>query len=284
MNPVAPTPPQPARPDRLKSWLGLVAFLGGVATAMLITRAVPPAPIYSSHLGRATYWQSYETSYFASLQAYEKPIRDLLAQGLVPVVVFGDSTIRGTGATDEGIWTRELEKQLHAVNPRVRVLNYAQNAGDLMGPFLYHYLQKRFPQARYIVQWHFSSEVGMRHQFHFWLTSEIALRDGQRNPAVTRSFNLVRVTRPDERGFAGWDGPFSTGTARSRSSLWRPRRTPRPSWRNLSRRTTRRPRLCRLIFSTTSRRAPSMCGRTGRHMRLISRRFSPLRCAVACSC
>jgi hypothetical protein len=199
MNPVAPTPPQPARPDRLKSWLGLVAFLGGVATAMLITRAVPPAPIYSSHLGRATYWQSYETSYFASLQAYEKPIRDLLAQGLVPVVVFGDSTIRGTGATDEGIWTRELEKQLHAVNPRVRVLNYAQNAGDLMGPFLYHYLQKRFPQARYIVQWHFSSEVGMRHQFHFWLTSEIALRDGQRNPAVTRSFNLVRVTRPDER-------------------------------------------------------------------------------------
>jgi hypothetical protein len=199
MSPAHPTRQTIPPADRWSARLGWVAFLAGIMTAVFLARQLPPAPAFSPYIGRASYWQSYETAYFASLQAYEKPIRDLLADGNIPVVVFGDSTIRGTGALGENIWTRQLEKRLQAVNPRVQVLNYAQNAGDLMGPFLYHYLQHKFPEARYIVQWHFSSEVGMRHQFHFWLTSEIALRDGYRNPAVRRSFNLVHVTRPDER-------------------------------------------------------------------------------------
>lgn len=181
------------------AFLGLAAFLAGLLAAVLAVHSLPPAPIYSPQLGRATYWQSYETAYFASLRAYAQPIRDTLAGGYIPIVVFGDSTIRGTGAIGEDVWTRQLEKRLQIVNSRVRVLNYAQNAGDLMGPFLYHHLQRMFPEARYIVQWHFSSEVGIRHQFHFWLTSEIALRDGNRNPAVVRSFKIVPVTRPDER-------------------------------------------------------------------------------------
>jgi len=136
----------------------------------------------------------------ASLRSYEQPIRDILAEGNIPVVVFGDSTIRGTGAIGDDVWTRQLEKRLQAANSRVRVLNYAQNAGDLMGPFLYHHLQRIFPQARYIVQWHFASEVGLRHPFHYWLTSEIALRDGRSNPAVLHAFKTVPISKWDERG------------------------------------------------------------------------------------
>lgn len=195
MKPGTPTPS-----DKPPSRWGWLAFLTGFLVALGIARQIPPAPAYSTELGRATYWQSYETSYFASLQSYEQPIRQALADGYVPIVVFGDSTLRGTGATGADIWTRVLERKLQERNRRVRVINYAQNAGDLMGPFLYHHLQKKFPQARYIMQWHFSSEVGIRHQFHYWLTSEIILRDGRRNPAVAQSLAIVPVTRADERG------------------------------------------------------------------------------------
>ncbi len=176
-----------ARERRGWAWLPTVSFLVGLATALLLVRALPPAPAFSPQLARATYWQSYETSYFATLRSYEAPIAELLSGGLIPVVVFGDSTIRGTGATGDEVWTRVLERRLQAVEPRVRVVNYAQNAGDLLGPFLFHHLQQKFPDARYIVQWHFPGEVGARHPFHFWLTSEIALRDGKENPAIKRS-------------------------------------------------------------------------------------------------
>lgn len=191
--------PQPNRDSRLLARLATALFLAGIFAAVFMLRSLPPAPIYSPQLGRATYWQSYETDYFASLRAYEEPIRKALADGYIPIVVFGDSTIRGSGATKEDLWTRVLEKRLQQENSRVLVLNYAQNAGDLMGPFLYHYLQQRYPEARYIVQWHFSSIVGVRHQFHYWLTSEIALRDGDHNPAVKQSFETVPVTKTEER-------------------------------------------------------------------------------------
>lgn len=186
--------PKPAA----RRW-GWLAFLAGLLTAIWLVRQMPQAPIYSAELGRATYWQSYETSYFASLRAYEGPIRRALAEGYVPIVVFGDSTLRGTGAVGPDIWTRVLERRLQERNRRVRVLNYAQNAGDLMGPFLYHHLQSKFPEARYIMQWHFSSEVGIRHQFHYWLTSEIILRDGRQNPAVRYSLAVTPVTTAAER-------------------------------------------------------------------------------------
>lgn len=182
-----------------RSRWAVVAFLAGLIGAIIALRSLPPAPIYSPYLKRANYWQSYETSYFASLRAYEEPIKKTLTDGNIPIVIFGDSTLRGTGAIGEDVWSRLLEKQLQEVNSRVRVLNYSQNAGDLMGPFLYHHLQQKYPEARYIVQWHFSSIVGIRHQFHFWLTSEIALLDGNNNPAVAQSFETVPVTRTDER-------------------------------------------------------------------------------------
>jgi len=188
-----------ARARRAWSRLAAATFLLGLVLAVLLVRLLPPAPAFSRRLGRATYWQSYETSYFASLRAYEKAISDVLGRGRIPVVVFGDSTIRGAGAAGDEVWTRVLERRLKAVNSRVRVLNYAQNAGDLMGPFLYHHLQRRFPEARYIMQWHFGGQVGARHPFHFWLTSEIALRDGTENPAVRRSFTIVPVTKAEER-------------------------------------------------------------------------------------
>jgi hypothetical protein len=162
-------------------------------------RWLPPAPAFSPQLGRATYWQSYETSYFATVRTYEELLRSTLAAGNIPIVVFGDSTLRGTGAVGADVWTRLLEQRLQAAEPRIRVLNYAQNAGDLMGPFLFHHLQKKFPDVFFINQWHFSSEVGIRHPFHYWLTSEIALRDGDANPAVKRSFQTVPVKSPEER-------------------------------------------------------------------------------------
>lgn len=197
MNPTPSTSGQPQRTAHARLATG--AFMAGLVAAILAVRALPPAPIYSPQLGRATYLQSYETAYFASLRAYEQPIRDTLAGGYIPIVVFGDSSIRGTGAAGEDVWTRQLEKRLQTVNSRVRVLNYAQNAGDLVGPFLYHHLQQKFPEARYIVQWHFPSEVGVRHQFHYWLTSEIALCDGQQNPAIRASLKIVPVTKWEER-------------------------------------------------------------------------------------
>lgn len=194
-----------ARAGRRWAWLPTVSFLAGLATALVLVRALPPAPAFSPQLARATYWQSYETSYFATLRSYEAPIAELVSGGLIPVVVFGDSTIRGTGATGDEVWTRVLERRLQAVEPRVRVVNYAQNAGDLLGPFLFHHLQKKFPDARYIVQWHFPGEVGARHPFHLWLTSEIALRDGKENLAIKRSHFVQPVwyTKPHAFVYAG---------------------------------------------------------------------------------
>lgn len=167
-------------------------FLGFLAGLLLI-QFVPPAPAFSPSLGRASYWQSYETSYFASLRSYEDIVSKSLNAGQVPLIIFGDSTIRGTGANGTEVWTKVLQAKLQKINPRIKVINFAQNAGDLMGPFLYHHLQKKFPQAYYVVQWHFASEVGVRHPFHYWLTSEIALRDKGANPAVERSFSVVPI-------------------------------------------------------------------------------------------
>ena len=193
--------PPPSLPHARRRWarLSTLAFLLGLIAALLIVHALPPAPPFSPQLGRATYWQSYETSYFASVRAYEELLRSTLAAGNIPIVVFGDSTLRGTGAVGADVWTRLLEQRLQTADPRVRVLNYSQNAGDLMGPFLFHHLQKKFPDAYYINQWHFSSEVGVRHPFHYWLTAEIALRDGNANPAVKHSFHIVPVKTPEER-------------------------------------------------------------------------------------
>jgi len=167
----------------------LVGFLAG----LLLVQFVPPAPPFSPNLGRATYWQSYETSYFASLKSYEKVVAESLNSGEIPLIIFGDSTIRGTGANGAEVWTKVLEGKLQQLDPRIEVINLAQNAGDLVGPFLYHHLQRKFPQAYYIVQWHFPSEVGVRHPFHYWLTSEIALRNKQINPAVARSFSIAPI-------------------------------------------------------------------------------------------
>ena len=199
MNPAGVPSPSVTRASRNWARLSTAVFLAGFLSALLLVRLLPPAPPFSPQIGRASYWQSYETAYFASVRAYEQPIGDLLKAGYIPIVVFGDSSIRGTGAMGEAIWTRQLELRLQAVKSRVRVVNYAQNAGDLMGPFLFHHLQAKFPAAYYIVQWHFSSEVGVRHPFHFWLTSEIALRDGAKNPAVHHSFQTVPVTSTEER-------------------------------------------------------------------------------------
>lgn len=171
-----------------KSFLAL-----GFLTGLLLIQFVPPAPPFSPELGRASYWQSYETSYFATLRSYENIVAKSLDANEIPLIIFGDSTIRGTGANGPEVWTRILQSKVQQVEPRIRVINFAQNAGDLMGPFLYHHLQKKFPSAYYIVQWHFPSEVGVRHPFHYWLTSEIALRDGGKNPAVNRSFNAVPI-------------------------------------------------------------------------------------------
>ncbi len=199
MNPAGPSSSSATRATRNWARLSTTVFLAGFVSAILLVRQIPPAPVFSPQLRRANYWQSYESAYFASLRAYEQPIHDLLRDGYIPIVVFGDSSIRGTGAVGDAVWTRQLEQRLQAVNARVRVVNYAQNAGDLMGPFLFHHLQAKFPAAYYIVQWHFSSEVGVRHPFHMWLTSEIALRDGDNNPAVHHSFKIVPVTSPEER-------------------------------------------------------------------------------------
>ena len=171
-----------------KSFLSL-----GFLTGLLLIQFVPPAPPFSPELGRASYWQSYETSYFATLRSYEDIVAKSLDANEIPLIIFGDSTIRGTGANGPEVWTRILQSKLQQVEPRIRVINFAQNAGDLVGPFLYHHLQKKFPSAYYIVQWHFPSEVGVRHPFHYWLTSEIALRDGSKNPAVNRSFATVPI-------------------------------------------------------------------------------------------
>ena len=199
MNPTPLPPGSLARARRRWARLSTAVFLAGFLAAVLLVRLLPPAPPFPPEIGRASYWQSYETAYFASVRAYEQPIGDLLKAGYIPIVVFGDSSIRGTGAVGEAVWTRQLEQRLQAVNSRVRVVNYAQNAGDLMGPFLFHHLQAKFPEAYYIVQWHFSSEVGVRHPFHYWLTSEITLRDGDKNPAVHRSFQTVPLKSTEER-------------------------------------------------------------------------------------
>jgi hypothetical protein len=169
----------------------------GFLTGLLLIQFVPPAPPFSPDLGRASYWQSYETSYFATLRSYENIIAKAIDAKEIPLIIFGDSTIRGTGANGSEVWTRVLETKLQQSNPRIKVINFAQNAGDIMGPFLYHHLQRKFPEAYYIVQWHFSSEVGVRHPFHYWLTSEIALRDGGKNPAVERSFAVVPVWKEE---------------------------------------------------------------------------------------
>ena len=187
--------------SRQTGWLraATAAMALGTCAVILLLRRVPPAPVFSPALGRATYWQSYETSYFASLRSYEEQVGRILAEGNTPVVVFGDSTFRGTSAAGQDVWTRILERWLRESDPRIRVVNYAQNAGDLMGPFLYHHLRRIYPQAYYVMQWHFSSEVGVRHPFHFWLTSEIALRDGDTNPAVRISYPISPVKTEAER-------------------------------------------------------------------------------------
>lgn len=168
-------------------------FFVGVLVSILILQSLPPAPAFSRNLGRATYWQSYETSYFATLRSYEKLLRIAFDDGKTPIVILGDSTIRGTGAIGNQVWTRRVQNQLEKELENVSVINLAQNAGDLMGPFLYHYLAKRYPKAYFIVQWHFPSEVGLRHPFHYWITSEIMIRDGKDNPAVKHALEIVPI-------------------------------------------------------------------------------------------
>jgi hypothetical protein len=160
---------------------------------------LPPPPPFSPSLNRANYNQSYETNYFASLRSYEFLVKRAIQEGRIPVVVFGDSTIRGTGAVGRNVWTSRLEEEVRQADPRIMVINYAQNAGDLLGPFLYYYLRARYPDAYYVLQWSIAKEIGVRHPFHYWLTSEIALRDGNSNPAVKLSFATVPVTTGEER-------------------------------------------------------------------------------------
>lgn len=175
----------------------LPIFILGFLTPVFLTHFLPPAPPFSPVLGRATYHQSYETSYFSSVRGYENLISKAYAAGEIPLIVFGDSSIRGTGASKDRVWTTRLEKDLRKIQPNIRVINFAQNAGDLVGPFLYHHLYTKFPNAYYIVQWNYPAQVGVRHPFHYWLTSEILLRDGNKNPVVKKSYEVVRLLPND---------------------------------------------------------------------------------------
>jgi hypothetical protein len=168
------------RPSVKQTFVVILGLLLGTQ----IMRLFPAPPVFSERLGRITQFQSYENGYFATLRSFTEHVDRLAAKGLTPVIVLGDSAFRGTGAAGDNVWTRRLQTYLSSYDPLLRVVNFAQNAGDLSAPYLFYHFYERFPQAIFVMQWHHTNRSMLRHPFHFWLTSEIILRDGRKNPAV----------------------------------------------------------------------------------------------------
>lgn len=170
-----------------------IFILVGVIVGLQVTRLFPAPPVFSHEIGRATYSQSYENNYFASLRSFNQKIEEVVGAGRTPVIVLGDSTFRGTGANGENVWTFRLQQLLARANPSLSVINFSQNGGDLLAPYLFYYFHKRFPTAIFVVGWHPTNNSMARHPFHYWLTSEIILRDGRANPAVAIGLDKVPI-------------------------------------------------------------------------------------------
>jgi hypothetical protein len=178
----------------------LVVMFAGVVTGLQTMRFFSAPPVFSERLGRITNLQSYENNYFASLRSFTQQITRIVNSGLIPVIVLGDSTFRGTGATGNDVWTVRLQQHLSQINPALKVINLSQNAGDLVAPYLFYHWYREFPQAIFVVQWHYSNHDMVRHPFTYWLTSEIILRDGRTNPAVVSGLDRVPITSAAEWG------------------------------------------------------------------------------------
>lgn len=180
--------------------LSLVVMLAGVAVGLQVMRFFPAPPVFSERLGRITNLQSYENNYFASLRSFTQKITRTLNSGRIPVIVLGNSTFRGTGATGNDVWTVRLQQYLVHIDPALEVINFSQNAGDLIAPYLFYHWYREFPQAIFVLQWHYTNHDFVRHPFTYWLTSEIILRDGRSNPAVARGLDRVPITSAAEWG------------------------------------------------------------------------------------
>lgn len=177
-------------------------ILSGIIAGLQISRLFPAPPVFSDWLGRATYYQSYENNYFASLRSFDEHISRVVKSGRTPVIVLGDSTMRGTGAGGPNVWTVQLQQRLAASNSSLTVINFAQNAGDLLAPYLFYHFYEKYPTAIFVWGWHHTNVSMLRHPFHFWLTSEIILRDGRDNPAVAIGLDEtpINTTSPSEWG------------------------------------------------------------------------------------
>ena len=168
-------------------------MLLGLVAGLQAMRLVPAPPVFSERLGRITHLQSYENNYFASLRSFEHHVARVIASGRTPVIVLGDSTFRGTGAAGGNVWTARLQQHLTSVDPALHVINFSQNAGDLIAPYFFYHFQALFPQALFVVQWHYTNRNMERHPFTQWLTSEIILRDGRDSPAVRIGLKRVPI-------------------------------------------------------------------------------------------
>jgi hypothetical protein len=169
---------------RLKRHAFTLAMLLGVAAGLQVMRLFPPPPVFSEQHGRITHFQSYENNYFASLRSFTHHVARVVEVGRIPVIVLGDSSFRGTGATGGNVWTARLQQHVKSINPALHVINFSQNAGDLIAPYFFYHLQALFPQALFVVQWNYTNSAMERHPFTYWLTSEIILRDWHSSPAV----------------------------------------------------------------------------------------------------
>jgi hypothetical protein len=191
------------------AWPAIPLILG-IIVGSQTGRLVHPAPAYSDLLGRASYHISFRNNYFAGLKSFEEKVDKVIEQGRVPLIVLGDSTIRGTGARTENVWTWVLQKMLdqhHGLN--FKVLNFAQDGGDRVGPFMFFHLYERYPQARFVVQWQLGEKIGTRSPSHIWITDQIILDDWTKNYAVSR-IEPASLTREELlwAGLAGLDMLF----------------------------------------------------------------------------
>jgi len=175
-------------------------MLIGIITGLQVARVFPAPPVFSDRFGRLTHYQSYENNYFASLRSFTEHVARVVDSGRTPVIVLGDSAIRGTCAAGDNVWTARLQQHLALVDPSLSVINFAQNAGDLLAPYFFYHFYKKFPQAIFVLGWHHTNASMLRHPFHFWLTSEIILRDGRDNPAVAIGLDETPInsTSPTE--------------------------------------------------------------------------------------
>jgi len=179
--------------------LKLLMLALGLVMGTQVPRLFPPPPVFSEHLGRINHLQSCERAYFASLRAFTHTLDGIVAAGRVPVVAIGDSTFRGTGADGANVWTARLQRELQTLDPAYQVVNFSQNGGDLIAPFLFFHFHKLFPTALFVMQWNYSNGgIGIRHPSHLWLSSEIMLRDGDANPAVRLALRKVPIETDQE--------------------------------------------------------------------------------------